>query len=148
MGWLTWGNGMLHSVYSSLTRPYMRLPLLLLFCCALLLPGPGAHAVVVLAADVPPYVIRSNQGAPSGMAIEVLEEAARRPAESHLRQPLVMGLALHPYIVGQPYRLRHLRRALQHLCAARDRGEVWFTTPGAICEHVNSLALNDPSSFA
>ena len=30
-------------------------------------------------------------------------------------QPLVMGMALHPYIVGQPYRLRHLRRALQHI---------------------------------
>ena len=23
-------------------------------------------------------------------------------------QPLVMGIALHPYLVGQPYRLRHL----------------------------------------
>lgn len=54
-------------------------------------------------------------------------------------QPLVMGLALHPYIVGQPYRLRHLRRALEHLCAARDRGDVWFTTPGAICRHVDAL---------
>ena len=36
------------------------------------------------------------------------------------QQPLVMGLALHPYIVGQPYRLRHLRRALEHLARARD----------------------------
>ena len=33
-----------------------------------------------------------------------------------------MGIALHPYIVGQPYRLRHLRRALQHVAAARERG--------------------------
>ena len=47
------------------------------------------------------------------------------------RQPLVMGVALHPYLIGQPYRLRHLRRALQHLCAHRD--DVWLTTPGAIC---------------
>jgi hypothetical protein len=50
-------------------------------------------------------------------------------------QPLVMGVALHPYIVGQPYRLRHLRRALEQVAAARDRGEVWLATPGAICEH-------------
>jgi len=42
-----------------------------------------------------------------------------------------MGVALHPYLIGQPYRLRHLRRALQHLCAHRD--DVWLTTPGAIC---------------
>ena len=55
------------------------------------------------------------------------------------QQPLVMGIALHPYLMGQPYRLRHLRRALEHLCRVRDHGEVWFTTPGAICRHVRSL---------
>jgi hypothetical protein len=37
-------------------------------------------------------------------------------------QPLVMGLALHPYIVGQPYRLRHLRTRARAPGAARDRG--------------------------
>ena len=47
-------------------------------------------------------------------------------------QSTVMGIALHPYIVGQPYRLRHLRRALQHIAAERAGGDVWFTTPGAI----------------
>ena len=62
-------------------------------------------------------------------------------------QPLVMGLALHPYIVGQPYRLRHLRRALQHLARARDAGEIWFTTPGAICTHMDALALERPGAF-
>ena len=50
-------------------------------------------------------------------------------------QPLVMGIALHPYIVGQPYRLRHLRRALKHIAAAK---RAWLTTPGAICEFVAS----------
>jgi hypothetical protein len=30
-----------------------------------------------------------------------------------------MGIALHPYLVGQPYRLRHLRRALAHIAARR-----------------------------
>lgn len=57
------------------------------------------------------------------------------------RQPLVMGLALHPYIVGQPYRLRHLRRALEHLARARDAGDIWFTTPGAICDAAEQQAL-------
>jgi hypothetical protein len=46
-----------------------------------------------------------------------------------------MGIALHPYIVGQPYRLRHLRRALRHIAASK---RVWLTTPGAICGHVAS----------
>jgi peptidoglycan/xylan/chitin deacetylase (PgdA/CDA1 family) len=49
-------------------------------------------------------------------------------------QPLVMGIALHPYIVGQPYRLRHLRRALKHI--AKNK-KVWLTTPGEICDFVS-----------
>ena len=54
------------------------------------------------------------------------------------RQSLVMGIALHPYIVGQPYRLRHLRRALQHIAAHRN--DIWFTTPGAIAQAMDGLA--------
>jgi peptidoglycan/xylan/chitin deacetylase (PgdA/CDA1 family) len=51
--------------------------------------------------------------------------------------PLVMGVALHPYIVGQPFRLRHLRSALAHI--ARHRGRVWITHPGAIARYAVSL---------
>jgi hypothetical protein len=54
-------------------------------------------------------------------------------------QSLVMGIALHPYLVGQPYRLAELRRALEIL--AGDR-ELWWTTPGAICAHVSGLGLD------
>jgi peptidoglycan/xylan/chitin deacetylase (PgdA/CDA1 family) len=54
-------------------------------------------------------------------------------------QPLVMGIALHPYLVGQPHRLRHLRRALAHIAANRDG--VWITTAGAIAAHAASLPL-------
>jgi allantoinase len=56
-------------------------------------------------------------------------------------QPLVMGIALHPYIVGQPYRLRYLRKALQHIAQARDVGDIWFTTPGAICQYVQTMPV-------
>ena len=58
--------------------------------------------------------------------------------EQAREQPLVMGIALHPYIVGQPFRLRALRRALSHVAAPRD--DVWLTTPGAIAHHFMSLA--------
>ena len=51
--------------------------------------------------------------------------------------PLVMGVALHPYIMGQPFRLRHLRSALAHV--ARHRGRVWLTRPGAIATHAAAL---------
>ena len=65
----------------------MRISALLLLFCSLLFSALPARAVVVIAAEIPPYVIRSNQGAPSGMVIEVLEEAARR-----LKEPLTIEL--------------------------------------------------------
>ncbi|MEG0007196.1 MAG: transporter substrate-binding domain-containing protein [Aeromonas sp.] len=65
----------------------MRLLAFLFLIVPLWLAAHGAHAVTLIAAEVPPYVIRSQQGAPSGMAIEVLEEAARR-----LHEPLTIEL--------------------------------------------------------
>ena len=52
-------------------------------------------------------------------------------------RPLVMGVALHAYLVGQPHRLRHLKRALRHIAKHRDR--IWLTTPGAVARHCLSL---------
>jgi allantoinase len=72
------------------------------------------------------------------MIIDHLDEMLEQ-TRSPDSAPLVMGIALHPYIVGQPYRLRHLRRALQHVAAARDRGQVWMTTPGDIFRHAASV---------
>jgi hypothetical protein len=60
-------------------------------------------------------------------------------------QPLVMGIALHPYIVGQPHRLLHLRRALEHL-ASHAGEQTWWTTPGAITEAMAHLASAVPAS--
>lgn len=77
--------------------------------------------------------------------------------------PQVMGIALHPYLVGQPYRLRALRRALTviasraaasasssgsasaeaslasastHACTAPG---VWIATAGRIFDVVSAL---------
>jgi peptidoglycan/xylan/chitin deacetylase (PgdA/CDA1 family) len=60
--------------------------------------------------------------------------------EQSRTQPLVMGIALHPYIVGQPHRLRQLRRALQHIVKEK---RVWFTTPGAIASWVGETPSSD-----
>jgi allantoinase len=51
--------------------------------------------------------------------------------------PLVMGIALHPYLVGYPYRLRELRRALDHI--NRNSKQLWLTTSGAIAKYVETL---------
>jgi hypothetical protein len=53
------------------------------------------------------------------------------------RAPLVMGVALHAYIVGYPHRLRHLKRALHHI--AQRRNEVWLTTAGGVAAHCLQL---------
>ncbi|GAC1606022.1 MAG: polysaccharide deacetylase family protein [Ramlibacter sp.] len=63
--------------------------------------------------------------------------------EQSRAQSLVMGIALHPYLVGQPYRLRHLRLALQHIARHRNTdgsGDVWLTTPGAIAQAAERAA--------
>ena len=52
-------------------------------------------------------------------------------------QPLVFPISLHTFIVGQPFRLRQLRRALQHIVAHRE--QIWLTRPGEICRHIESL---------
>ncbi|MDN8612422.1 polysaccharide deacetylase family protein [Variovorax ginsengisoli] len=86
--------------------------------------------------DIPMIIARQMDA--KDFAAMVIDNADEMLEQSR-RQPLVMGLALHPYIVGQPYRLRHLRRALAHLAGLRDRGEIWFTTPGDICRHMEQL---------
>ena len=54
-------------------------------------------------------------------------------------RPLVCGIALHPMVVGQPFRLVHLRRAFEHIARHEDTAKVWFTRPGEIARHVITL---------
>ena len=83
--------------------------------------------------DIPSIVARKDGAAQfADMIIDNFDEMLEQSAH----QPLVMGVALHPYLVGQPYRLRHLRRALSHIAAHRDR--IWLTRAGdihAFCRH-------------
>lgn len=65
-------------------------------------------------------------------AARIVDQFDEMRAQSR-RQSLVMGIALHPYITGQPFRLRALRGALEHIAAHRD--EIWLTTSGAIADH-------------
>ncbi len=51
--------------------------------------------------------------------------------------PLVYTIVLHPFVIGQPFRLRALRRALTHIMASRD--ELWIATPGEIAAYFQSI---------
>ena len=44
----------------------------------------------------------------------------------------IMGVGLHPFMIGQPFRAGYLVRALEHI-AKHD--QVWFTTSDEIAEH-------------
>ncbi len=60
---------------------------------------------------------------------EMREESARRP--------LVMGIVLHSFVLGQPHRLRQFRRVVEHILNHREN--VWITRPGEICQFIESL---------
>lgn len=83
--------------------------------------------------DIPSIAARKDSAEQfADMIIDNFDEMLGQSAT----QPLVMGIALHPYLVGQPYRLRQLRRALTHICAHRD--DIWLTRSGEIhdyCRH-------------
>ena len=53
------------------------------------------------------------------------------------KYPLVFNIVLHPFVIGQPFRLRALRRALDIILENRD--DLWLTTPGSIADHIASL---------
>jgi allantoinase len=65
-------------------------------------------------------------------ATMVIDQFDEMLEQSRDRTPLVMGVALHAMIAGQPFRIRALRRAFEHIAAHRDR--CWLTTAGAIAQ--------------
>ncbi len=52
-------------------------------------------------------------------------------------QPLVFPISIHPFVMGRPYRVRHLRRFFEHIAPQRER--IWLTRPRDICAHIESL---------
>jgi hypothetical protein len=85
--------------------------------------------------DIPQIVARKREGDEFAHMIVDAYEVMRAECE---RRPLVMGIALHPYLVGWPHRFKHLARALEHIAIQAD-DKVWLTTAGAIAAHALSL---------
>ena len=90
--------------------------------------------------DIPMIVARHESAAAFADAIV---DGFDEMLELSRQAPLVMGVALHAYIVGYPHRLRHLKRALRHI--AQRREEVWLTTSGEIAAHC--LRLSNGETF-
>jgi len=57
------------------------------------------------------------------------------------QQPLIFSLALHTFVVGQPYRLAGLRDVLTHITKHPDVEKIWFCRPRDIYNHVIDLPV-------
>ena len=55
------------------------------------------------------------------------------------KQPLVCGVSLHTFVVGQPFRLAQLRRALTTVLQHPDFSRVWVATPTQIAQYAANL---------
>jgi peptidoglycan/xylan/chitin deacetylase (PgdA/CDA1 family) len=84
--------------------------------------------------DIPMVIARQASGAEFADAVIDAFDEMRALAE---RAPLVMGVALHAYIMGQPHRLKHLKRALRHI--SERRGDVWLTTAAEVAAYCERL---------
>lgn len=84
--------------------------------------------------DSPALVFRQQAARDfEDMIVDQFDEMLQQSA----KWPLVFTVVIHPFIIGQPFRLRALRRAMTHILAQRDR--LWVTTPGAVADYCAAL---------
>ncbi|QDX20867.1 polysaccharide deacetylase family protein [Pandoraea pnomenusa] len=86
--------------------------------------------------DIP--AIALHHGSAADFADMIIDNFDEMLAQS-TRQPLVFGISIHAFLIGQPFRLRHFRRALEHITQHRE--QIWFTTTGAIADHFIDLDM-------
>ncbi|MBC7600639.1 MAG: polysaccharide deacetylase family protein [Polaromonas sp.] len=86
--------------------------------------------------DSPQVLVRHHSGEEfANMIVYQFEEMLRQSTQ----RPLVLGIALHTMIVGQPHRLYSLRKAIAHIVNHPQRDQVWITKPGDIHDHCAAL---------
>jgi allantoinase len=69
------------------------------------------------------------------MIVDQFDEMVRQSVD----QPLVCCVSLHPYLVGQPFRLKPLRSALKHIAEHQHRDRVWYTRGDDISDYCYKL---------
>lgn len=85
--------------------------------------------------DIPSIIARNQEAATFA---SMIEDAVAQLISECERRPLVLGIALHPYVMGQAHRALHLDRVLTKL-RERDDPRIWWTTAGDIADHVESI---------
>jgi allantoinase len=82
--------------------------------------------------DIMLFVARSVSGEEFYRA--VIDQFDQLYADSE-RSGRVMALALHPFVIGQPFRLRYLAKALEYITS---HAGVWLTTSDDIAAHYSN----------
>ena len=82
--------------------------------------------------DIPAFVLHHHTGEQFAQAVMDQFDTLYDEGASSLR---VMGIGIHPFLVGQPFRARHFARALQHIVSHDD---VWLATSDEIADWYTS----------
>ncbi|MFI6956553.1 polysaccharide deacetylase family protein [Nocardia sp. NPDC050408] len=78
--------------------------------------------------DIPFYALRGQTGPDFKQAL--IDQFDQMYAEGETR-PRIMGFGLHPFLSGQPFRLRYVAEALEHMVRHED---VWFANSDDVAE--------------
>jgi len=78
--------------------------------------------------DIPAFVLHHHTGDQFAQSVIDQFDALYAEGEHSLR---VMGIGLHPFLAGQPFRAHRLERALAHIAAHDD---VWLATSDEIAD--------------
>jgi len=86
--------------------------------------------------DIPAFINRRiDDDAFTRMAIDTIDEMVEESAKHGW--PQVHVLSLHTFLMGQPHRIRQLRRIFRHYASFRN--DIWLCHPHQIADHVYAL---------
>jgi allantoinase len=85
--------------------------------------------------DIPVFLFNGGSGQDfENMIVDQFDQMYEEGATI----PRFLSIAIHPFLVGHPFRARHLERALAHI---RKREDVWITTGGGILDWYKSSGV-------
>jgi len=86
--------------------------------------------------DQPAVVYRQNTAAEyADMIIDNFDEMLKRSETS----PLIMTISLHSFIMGQPFRVKQLRRAFEHIM--KHQSDFWLALPKDVAAYYKQLPI-------
>ena len=89
--------------------------------------------------DIPILLDRGGTGDDFYRAVVDQFETMYEDGEHSAR---ILSIAIHPFLIGHPYRARHLERALAHI---RSHDAVWITTGSEIIDWYKAQPVERPT---